>query len=41
LLAPGNAPPAGYTFIGSFVEESIRTADGNPFRLRIEIWRKN
>jgi hypothetical protein len=41
LLTPGLSPPAGYTFVGTFVEESIRTGDGNPFRLRIEIWRKN
>ena len=38
-LASGTTGPAGYSFVGTFVEERIRE-DGKPFRLRIDLWIK-
>lgn len=43
MMAPGAAPPAGYLFLGMFVEERVDPdgAGGAPARpLRIAIWRK-
>lgn len=40
-LASGSPAPAGYTFVGRFIEELLREGDERPFRMTIDLYVKN